>query len=64
MLHEIFAGSGIVILGTLEAVFHGSDAWEPEAERPYGIRLLAFAYETHMTHAFACKGKLTTYRKC
>lgn len=63
MLYEIFAGSGILIVGTLEAVSHGSDAWEPEAERPYGldIRLLAFAY---VTHAFACRGKLTTYRKC
>ena len=29
MLYQISAGSGIFILGDLEPVSHGSDAWEP-----------------------------------
>ena len=29
MLYQIFAGSGIFILGDLEPASHGSDAWEP-----------------------------------
>ena len=36
MLYEISAGSGILILGNLEAVFHGSDAWSPKLRGPVG----------------------------
>lgn len=45
---------------------HRGDAWELQAEELTGpccceIVALAFAY---VTQSFACKGKVTAYRKC
>lgn len=64
MLYEISAGSCILLVENLETVSRGSDAGELRLRCVLGPQVMRQQCSPwHVTHSFACKGEVTTYRK-